>query len=743
MTPFVSGGPVRPIPISGPTGMIWPRRKALMGTLALVLTFIQSAPAHAQQDPDGDDGPGKPVTEITIAARRLDAARANIEPDLGASSYALSNDTVESRPGGETTRISQILLQAPGVAQDGSGQLRLRQSKGALQYRINNVILPEGLTDLGESLSPRIAAKVQLVTGALPAQYGLVAGGIVNITTKDGVYLNGGQAELYGGSQAEFEPAFEYGGSIGQTNYFASGSYLRNNAGIASRDGSASPAHDETRQVDGFAFLNHVLDAQTRISLILGASDERFAFPNVRGIRAADVSFALMPFQRPLSVNGTSDFASEDVDGRRRDVNRYGVLSLLHATDKVTLQLSGFVRYSRSTVDAAGIGDILFTGVGRSTNERTMTVGGQAEGVFEIADAHTLRGGLVVISDITKGTSRTLALPIDGQGRQTSDTVKSFVDHARLATRKDSIFLQDEWRPIDRVTINFGARVDHVKSTGTLTRLGPRLNFVWTLQDETMIHGGYARYIVPAPTAETSEKPAELAATSARTLSLAGQPVRAESDDYYDLGAQHNVGNVTIGIDGYWRLARHLIDDGQFGTAYETINFNYARGRIRGIELSSTYNGGRLSGWANVAIAEAGAHGGMESNQYYFSAAQLAYAAGHALPISGEQAFTASGGLSYRLNTIRLSADMLYGSGFRRTLAGGIPNGDRLPGYIQVNLSAVYRIAAIRDFPLDARFDLINAFDRKYQLRDGTALGDGQPQWGARRGVFVGIEQSF
>lgn len=713
-----------------------------IGALSLILALSPSL-ASAQQDKDGDDGPGKPVSEITITARRLDAARANIEPDLGASTYSLTNDTVESRPSGETTTISQILLQAPGVAQDGSGQLRVRQSQGTLQYRINNVILPEGLTDLGESLSPRIAAKVQLVTGALPAQYGLLSGGVVNITTKDGVYLNGGQAELYGGSQAEFEPAFEYGGSIGQTNFFASGSYLRNNAGIASRDGSASSNHDHTQQLDGFAFIDHVLNSETRVSVILGGSDERFELPNVRGLDASTASVAGSSFQRPLTLNGVSSFASEHIDGRRHDINRYGVVSILHTTEKVTVQLSGFVRDSSSAIDAASVGDVLFTGFGRSTKDRTYTIGAQAEGVFEIAESHTLRAGLVVISDVNRGTSQTIALPIDSQGRQTSDIAKTFADTSRLATRKDSAFVQDEWRPVDHFTLNVGARIDHVKAVNDTTDLSPRISVVWAPQGDTTIHAGYARYFIPAPIAEAIEKPGDLAATSARTPTLTGAPVRAEFDNYYDVGVQRNFGAFTTGIDTYWRMARHLIDNGQFGTDYQTINFNYARGRVRGIELNATYNANRLSGWANVGVGDARADGGVESNQYYFSASQLAYAASHTVHASSEQTVTASGGVSYRFDPVRLSADFLYGSGLRRTLADGAPNGDHLPGYVQVNISAVHRVTQFGSYPLDARIDLINAFDRKYQLRDGTALGDGQAQWGARRGVFVGIEQAF
>jgi outer membrane receptor protein involved in Fe transport len=41
------------------------------------------------------------------------------------------------------------------------------------------------------------------------------------------------------------------------------------------------------------------------------------------------------------------------------------------------------------------------------------------------------------------------------------------------------------------------------------------------------------------------------------------------------------------------------------------------------------------------------------------------------------------------------------------------------------------------------RADVLNLFDRKYQLRSGEGVGVGAPQWGERRGFFVGISKKF
>jgi len=42
--------------------------------------------------------------------------------------------------------MNQVLLRTPGIAQDGLNQLHLRGEHANLQYRINDVLLPEGIT---------------------------------------------------------------------------------------------------------------------------------------------------------------------------------------------------------------------------------------------------------------------------------------------------------------------------------------------------------------------------------------------------------------------------------------------------------------------------------------------------------------------------------------------------------------------------------------------------------------------
>src|ERR1700733_9445428 len=201
-----------------------------LGSAAPIALAILASPALAD-DPGATAppstaaaSPSSPavVSDIVVTAHRLGVARDPIQPQVGASTYSLTQATIQTLPAGENTPLNQVILQAPGVAQDSFGQLHIRGEHNGLQYRLNGVILPEGLTVFGQSLSPRLAGSVELITGALPAEYGLSTAGIVDITTKSGA-KSGGSISVYGGSHEEIEPSVEFSGGDGATNFFVSG----------------------------------------------------------------------------------------------------------------------------------------------------------------------------------------------------------------------------------------------------------------------------------------------------------------------------------------------------------------------------------------------------------------------------------------------------------------------------------------------------------------------------------------
>src|SRR5580698_10150856 len=232
------------------------RSKSMAAPLALALfVSVVDSTVAAADDADGADGAtatgnvaSTTLQEITITAERLNAERSEIETQTGATVTTIDATAIAAMPGGSNVQLNQIMLQAPDVAQDSFGQIHVRGDHNDLQYRLNGIILPEGISVFSQTLDPRLISSMSLITGALPAEYGLRTAGIIDLTTKSGLLDPGGEASVYGGSHGTFQPAAEYGGSHQGFSYYLAGDYKEDDLGIESPDGTSNPLHDFTRQ---------------------------------------------------------------------------------------------------------------------------------------------------------------------------------------------------------------------------------------------------------------------------------------------------------------------------------------------------------------------------------------------------------------------------------------------------------------------------------------------------------------
>jgi len=707
-----------------------------------------TGPAPAAADQTASSAPSGTAArpQIVITGRRLDIARDSITPSLGASQYTFDKEALEKQPGGTNLTLNKSLLQAPGVVQDSYGVIHVRNEHANLQYRLNGVIVPESISGFGTTFDPRIASSIQLITGTLPAQYGYRTAGVINFRTQSGLLGNGGEAGIYGGSFGWLEPNAMIQGSSGNFSYFLSASYLRNNLGIENPEPTRNAIHDRTTQVRPFAYLSDILSDKSRISVFGGSFIGHFQIPDVRG---EDPRFA---------VDGVSTFDSAKLDQNQREITHYGVLAYQYAGSSFNAQVSPFIRYTqtRFTPDPQ-MGDVIFNGFADAATLSGLAAGVQADASQELGSTHVLRFGVFFQNEHTRSTIVSSVLPIctDPEagcelGMQTSDVPFSITDKGGKTGQLYGVYVQDEWKLTPTLTLNYGARFDLVHSFAHESQISPRANLVWRVTPLTTFHIGYARNFTPPPQELISLREVALFnGTTKQSEIEAADPVKAEREHYFDAGVEQRInGGLKLAIDAYYKRKKNLLDEGQFGSAVVLSPFNYAKGYAWGVEFSGNYTHGPIDLYANVAR---GQEKGKDiiSAQYFFAPDELAYIRDHYIFTDHSQKWTLSGGGSYTIDdgigTLVPTADFIYASGLRTDDPNGIvPNGAALPGYWVFNAGIAQNFEGPGVLKgLSIRADVLNLFDRVYQIRSGEGVGVGAPQWGQRRGMFIGLTKKF
>ena len=709
---------------------------------------------------DSEVPPSGGATAIEVPAvrisKQLDAARSRLEPSLGATVYKLSRGAIETIPQGDDAPLNQVLLQAPGVAQDSFGQIHVRGDHNEIQFRLDGVQLPEGLTVFGQALETRFAHSLSLITGALPAQYGFDTAAVIDITTKNGITDPGGEISMDGGARDDFQPSVQYGTRVGTFDLFVTGDFLHDRVGIENPTSSFNPVHDLGNQTHGLVHLSDVVDDTTRLSLLAGASNEFYQIPD-------------NPGQTPslgLNDGGITDDNSSDLDEHQREITDFGILSLQKQIGSIGLQTEIFNRYSSLYYSPDPIGDLLFDGVAQTAARSVVSTGEQTDAVWTVAPDHTVRAGLQVIGERNSTSTNSSVLPASGSdqaalgngsffttslltGGETAVGDRPFDLHQGTGKTGGlyGVYVQDEWHALRHLIVNYGARFDVVDEYTHENQLSPRINVVWEASRTTTLHGGYSRYFVPPPFELVGQSSvAEFDDTSAAAQVTQDGTVKAERDNYYDGGvAQVLLPGWQIGVDAYYKEAENLIDEGQFGAPIILTAFNYAHGEDHGIELNSTYDRGPWSLYANVANSRAVGKD-IDSAQFNFSAADLTYISRHFIYLDHNQTWTGSGGAAYTAfgktgSPLRLSSDLVVGSGLRAD--GSVPNGVALPGYYRINVSALQTLHLPGLKATQLRLDVINLLDRRYEIRNGTGVGVGAPQFGLRRTILLGLAQRF
>jgi outer membrane receptor protein involved in Fe transport len=685
-----------------------------------------------------------PVDATTAAQTALDAKTQefnnardnNLLTKLGASSTSISRAAIERMPQADNSPIDKLILQFPGVSYDSAisnPSFHIRGDYANAQIRINGIVVPEGVSALGPFLDTNFIGNISLLTGALPAEYGLRTAGVLDITSRS-FATPGGEVSFYGGSRQTFTPSANYGGSFGNSEYFVSARGNWNGLGLESATPGLNAIHDFTQQGKFFGYASSMLDESTRFSVISAASYSQFQIPN-------------QPGQQPMGDFGPATLDSTQINENEIDQYYLTMATLQkHGTDG-DAQFAVFSRYAQVHFLPDVFNDLAFNDQASDIVRQSTLTGTQFDTSYIVNDRHTLRAGFAVTGEQTNVSNVATVLPTDGMGNVTSSVPETITDKTSLLGWNLGAYVQDEWKISNTLTLNTGVRFDQLYQFVDANQFSPRIALVYKPFEGTTVHVGYARYFTPPYQAQATQ--ANIALFNDTTVQPdipLADPVKPERSNYFDVGVDQIVmPGLTMGLDLYYKRAKDMLDDGQFGNVPILTQFNWTDGYSEGGEFKLNYTNGNFNAYGNFGYNISRATG-PESNQYLFDADEFAYLQTHWHYTDDMQRMTGSAGVSYRfMNATTVSANMTYGSGLR---AGDFPevapNDTHATPYIAVNTGIAHDIRWSTDYkPLTVRFDVVNLFDKIYELRTGDGIGEFAPQFGARRGYYFGLSQKL
>lgn len=684
-------------------------------TLALTIAILSSNSVFAES------------LDYEITASKLNQSRNNLSTKTHSSSHHFDETAIQNLPLGEATSLNQVLARFPGVTSDSFGQIHVRNDHSNVQYRINDVIIPEGISGFGQIFDVRFADSINLLTGSLPAQYGYRTAGVVEIKTKDQVknskLENGGYSELLLGTNNDLGVNQQLSGNFKNLNYFLSASYLQNKRGIESPTSARNSTHNDTKQDKVFGYFSKLLSAKNRLSLVIANATNRYQIPTSANQETQHEHPDIQ------AIN------SRDINDNQKEANRFAILSFQgFSNNGLDYQIASFVRHSQLDFRADKVGGLIFNGIASNIDRQSIAYGLQGDFSKNLNTQNTARFGFYFNDSRLDNSSDNLTFKTDDAGDKTGEILR-INNNITSNTRLYSLYAQNEYNPTKKLTFNAGLRFDQAQGIVNENQLSPRLNSLYKFNDKTKMHLGYARYFT-APKAELvgNRNPLIFANTTNQGENSDSSKLKSERTNHFDIGLNHKFSKeLSLGIDGYFKDVKNMLDEGQFGNALIYSQYNFQKAKIYGLELSADYKKDNFMAYSNLAYQKARAHK-ITSGQYLIENAELDFISKNYVHLDHEQKITASAGASYKFNKNMFGGDVLFGSGMRRGEASTLS----MPAYATFNAFVSREI-----YKINFRLAVNNIFDRTYRLHDGTGIGMNASQYGLRRTFYFIVNKSF
>ena len=690
--------------------------------------------------------PLKPVTLTLSKTKEVSlevvAPLPPINTKASSETYSLSRKEIDILPRGNNNDLHDVLLTIPGAAYGSLKQVHIRQDHANLQLRIDGVPIPETVSStFSDVISPRAWERADIVLGGMEANVGNKTTALIDITTKSGTKPGFGSVQMFGGSNKTINPAFEYGGTIGEKfRYYFLNSHTATNRGIEPPTVGHSIFHGQSERNQTMFRGDYQLDNNNNFTFLFLNSIAKYQIPTSPGLEANPTILGLLP-------GGFTPVPSERVDENQKENNQYG--HLVWRRDINTrnfFSLAGYFRHTRATFRTDPLNVLAYVPeveepFSAGSQDRTGYSGGvRLDYTYVHSKEHLIKAGFQVDRTQAINKTRLFTFLDDGVGNPTGGVITPGGDNRLIGWRQE-FWIQDQWTPNEHWTVNIGLRADTVQYLRNEGQISPRVGVTYRYNPAHAFHAYYGRLFTPPNLERLALASLNLEGTKANPEDTTNNLPRAERAHYFQIGSVHALTDwATLQLTGYYKLANYMSDAHQLGTTPLLNYIAFERGWTRGADAAlKVWFMENLSGRANIAWGQCKGYGLQSGHNlvHFEEIADINSRSG--VHCDHQQTLTASGILSYRLlDRTTFTGQVLFASGLRTAEEGAKTNSSHSPTYTIYNFS----ISHVIPLPWHGQkfvvgFDIVNALDQKYFINQGEgSIGLGVSHAGMPRSFF-------
>jgi outer membrane receptor protein involved in Fe transport len=503
----------------------------------------------------------------------------------------LTRNEIQTSP--DNNSLDKLIETLPGVVPFSYNEPVINGFHG-VTYNVDGAPLPLATTsNFAEIIDPKNVDSIELLTGAIPAEYGGDRmGGVVNIITNrvsdlpDGFYgtLTGGF-----GNQSQAIGSLDLEGRAGSTAFFLNTNTQSNARGIDAPTYTA--INDNSSQSDEFFRAITELTKYDTLSF--------------------DYSNQLAQFQVPINTdpNNIND-PIVSVPGTQDTQLEYDRFSSLNftATSADGNGVFQFIPWWRSTrvdydgdlpLDVLGYGPNFgcnngqypdcgndpstLPNTGYSQNSYASYIGLRTS-YLRSGKHHTVKGGLDVDRE-NATASQVFACYYEGCGASGTHTQPYYLLYPTPQGQAGSqigAYLQDNWQPNQYLAFNYGVRYDHSTGYTSGYQISPRIDLnVWD-GGKNVAHVYYGQFYA-APLLEDVRQDCVVLQGCTGTPVYDLQP---ERDFYYEIGLKHSFNSSFTGsVNVFEKDVSNILDTTQLLNTPLFAVYNNAIGRNTGLEI--------------------------------------------------------------------------------------------------------------------------------------------------------------